>query len=121
MNRACGADGSPLAGTEVRYLPSDDESPLADTEVHYLRSEHVGDEFKIFVGHCGALRQPPPAVLYVSDANGMFASAVDIVRLMQLSAHLPPMLVVGIGYRMGGSTRRSSCAPATSPRPSDRV
>jgi len=31
----------------------------------------------------------------------MFASAVDIVRLMQLSAHLPPLLVVGIGYRMG--------------------
>ena len=42
-----------------------------------------------------------PAVLYVTDANGMFASAVDIVRSMQLSAHLPPMLVVGIGYRMG--------------------
>ena len=40
-------------------------------------------------------------MLYVSDANGMFASAVDIVRFMQLSAHLPPILVVGIGYRMG--------------------
>ncbi len=40
-------------------------------------------------------------VLYVSDGNGLFASAVDIVRLMQLSAHLPPILVVGIGYRMG--------------------
>ena len=32
----------------------------------------------------------------------MFASAVDIVRLMQLSAHLPPLLVVGIGYRLAG-------------------
>jgi predicted alpha/beta superfamily hydrolase len=37
----------------------------------------------------------------VTDANGLFASAVDIVRLMQLSAHLPPILVIGIGYRMG--------------------
>ena len=83
-------------------MSANDRSPLADTEVHFLRSEHVGDEFKIFVGHCGASDPTPPAVLYVSDANGMFASAVDTVRFMQLSAHLPPMLVVGIGYRMGG-------------------
>lgn len=83
-------------------MPANDESPLADTEVHYLHSEHVGDEFKIFVGHCGDSGGAPVPVLYVSDANGLFASAVDIVRFMQLSAHLPPMLVVGIGYRMGG-------------------
>ncbi|MDQ1434610.1 MAG: hypothetical protein QOF59_1426 [Actinomycetota bacterium] len=79
-----------------------DQSPLADTEVHYLYSAHVGDEFKIFVGHCGGSDAQPPAVLYVSDAKGMFATAVDLVRFMRLSAHLPPMLVVGIGYRMGG-------------------
>jgi uncharacterized protein len=82
-------------------VSANDRSPLADTEVHFLRSEHVGEEFKIFVGHCGAPDPTPPAVLYVGDANGMFASAVDIVRFMQLSAQLPPMLVVGIGYRMG--------------------
>jgi len=81
---------------------ANDQSPLADTEVHYLRSEHVGDEFKIFVGHCGGADTEPPPVLYVTDANGMFATAVDMVRLMRLSAHLPPMLVIGIGYRMGG-------------------
>jgi predicted alpha/beta superfamily hydrolase len=83
-------------------VPGNDQSPLADTEVHYLHSEHVGAEFKIFVGHCGDTESSPPAVLYVSDANGMFAGAVDTVRFMQLSAHLPPLLVVGIGYRMGG-------------------
>jgi predicted alpha/beta superfamily hydrolase len=81
---------------------ANDRSPLADTEVHYLRSEHVGDEFKVFVGHCGDVGAPAPATLYVSDANGLFAGAVDMVRLMQLSAHLPPMLVVGIGYRLAG-------------------
>ncbi len=82
-------------------MSGDDRSTLAGTEVHYLGSEHVGDEFKIFVGHCGGSDGAAPVVLYVSDANGMFASAVDIVRFMQLSAHLPPILVVGIGYRMG--------------------
>ena len=82
-------------------MSANDRSPLADTEVHFLHSEHVGDKFKIFVGHCGPSDPTPPAVLYVGDANGMFASAVDIVRFMQLSAQLPPMLVVGIGYRLG--------------------
>lgn len=101
MNRACGADGSPVAGTEVRRLPGDDGSPLAGAEVHYLGSEHVGDEFKIFIGHCGGSDDIAPVVLYLTDANGLFAGAVDIVRLMQLGAHLPPILVVGIGYRRG--------------------
>ena len=86
-------------------MSGNDGSPLAGTEVHYLRSEHVGDEFKIFVGHCGTAGDgaaAPPPVLYVTDANGLFAGAVEIVRFMQLSAHLPPMLVVGVGYRAGG-------------------
>ncbi len=84
-------------------MTADDRSPLAGTEVHMLPSARVGDEFKIFVGHCGDDDPdgPKPAVLYVTDANGLFASAVDIVRFMQLSAHLPPLLVVGIGYPMG--------------------
>ncbi len=81
-------------------MVDNDSSPLADSEVHYLRSEHVGDEFKIFVGRCGMSDGPVP-VVYVSDANGLFGSAVDAVRFMQLSAHLPPLLVVGIGYRLG--------------------
>jgi predicted alpha/beta superfamily hydrolase len=89
-------------------LSTNDTSPIADTEVHYLDSDAVGDEFKIFVGHCGNSADAadtdaaPPAVLYVTDANGLFAGAVEIVRFMQLSAHLPPLLVVGVGYRKGG-------------------
>ena len=78
----------------------DDESPLGATEVHYLDSERVGDEFKIFVGHCGTQGVDAPAVLYLTDANGQFGGAVDAIRLMQLSRHLPPLLVVGIGYRV---------------------
>ena len=81
---------------------SDDESPLGGTEVHYLKSSHVGDEFKVFIGHCGTAASDTPApVLYITDANGFFGSAVDIVRSMQLAVHLPPLLVVGIGYRCG--------------------
>lgn len=81
-----------------------DLSPLADTEVHYLWSARAETEFKIFVGHCGTLPAAPaasPAVLYLTDANGYFGLAVDLIRSMQLRRHLPPLLVVGIGYRAG--------------------
>ena len=47
---------------EARRMFSNDESPLSDTEVYYLRSEHVGDEFKILVGHCGSPESATPPV-----------------------------------------------------------
>jgi len=68
---------------------------LGRTEVHDLRSEVVGDTFRIFVGHCGP---DPQAILFVTDANGLFALAVDTVRLMQIPGLVPPLLVVGVGY-----------------------
>ena len=79
-----------------------DLSPLADTEVHYLTSSCVRDEFKLFVGHCGTAGRQAVPVLYLTDANGFFGGTVDLVRSMQLARHLPPLLVVGIGYRAGG-------------------
>ncbi|HEY7199989.1 MAG TPA: alpha/beta hydrolase-fold protein [Candidatus Dormibacteraeota bacterium] len=56
----------------------------------------------MFVGACGVGPGTDAAsVLYLTDANGFFGMTVDIVRSMQLYDHLPPLLVVGIGYRMG--------------------
>jgi hypothetical protein len=52
-----------------------DDSPLPDTEVHYLSSEHVGDEFKVLVGHCGA-----------SESAARRSEA----RLRVISARCPP-------------------------------
>ncbi len=71
------------------------ESALGGTEVHDLWSDSVGDTFRIFVGHCGA---DPRGVLLVTDANGLFGLTVDTVRLMQIPALVPPLLVVGVGY-----------------------
>jgi predicted alpha/beta superfamily hydrolase len=89
----------------------DDGSPLGQTEVHYLKSGAVGDGFKIFIGHCGDQNQSRVPVLYLTDANGFFGAAVDIVRLMQLARHLPPLLIVGIGYR--ANTLGDTIAPRT--------
>jgi predicted alpha/beta superfamily hydrolase len=69
--------------------------PLGAVEVHDLWSEAVGDHFRVFVGHCG---QEPQAALFVTDGNGLFGTAVDTVRMMQIPALLPAVLVVGIGY-----------------------
>jgi predicted alpha/beta superfamily hydrolase len=79
---------------------SDDESTLPGTEVHYLRSEHVGEEFKIFVGHCLSRETAPMPVVYVGDASLVFGTAVDMVRLLNLYERVPAALVVGIGYRV---------------------
>lgn len=70
-------------------------SALGGTEVHDLWSQTVGDTFRVFVGHCGS---DPRAVLFVADANGLFGLAVDTVRLMQIPALVPSLLVVGVGY-----------------------
>ena len=99
---------------------ANDASPLANTEVHYLRSEHVGDEFKLFIGHCGTLKAPPSSILFVTDANGFFGAAVDAVRSMQLADHLPPILIVGIGYRTGAlsetiTLRQRDLSPSVDP------
>jgi uncharacterized protein len=77
-----------------------DVSPLPDTEVHYLRSEHVGDEFKILVGHCGPPGSAPPQVLFMGDPWGNFGTAVEIIRLLHGAGDLPPLLVVAVGYRV---------------------
>jgi predicted alpha/beta superfamily hydrolase len=71
------------------------ETALGGTEVHDLWSDVVGDSFRVFVGHCGP---DPQAILFVTDANGLFGLAVDTVRLMQIPALVPSLLVVGIGY-----------------------
>jgi predicted alpha/beta superfamily hydrolase len=79
---------------------SNDASPLPDTEVHYLRSEHVGDEFKILVGHCGSSGSAPPQVLFIGDPWANFGTAVEMVRMLNDSGDLPPVLVVAVGYRV---------------------
>ena len=68
---------------------------LGDTEVHDLWSEAVGDTFRVFVGHCGP---DPEAILFVTDANCLFGLTLDTVRLMQIPALVPSLLVVGVAY-----------------------
>lgn len=75
-----------------------DSSPLPDTEVHQIRSEHVGDDFKIIIGHCGSLGVAAVPALFLGDPWANFGTAVEIIRLLRLAEDVPPLLVVGVGY-----------------------
>ena len=80
-------------------MTGNDLSPLlADTEVHYLSSEHVGDELKIVIGHCGS-SEGAARVVFMGDAWANFGTAVETIRLLQFTEDLPPLLVAAVGYR----------------------
>ncbi|MEM8619700.1 MAG: alpha/beta hydrolase-fold protein [Actinomycetota bacterium] len=92
---------------------------LGGTEVHDLWSESVNDRFRIFIGHCGP---EPRDVLLVTDANGLFGLTVDTVRLMQIPALVPSLLVLGVGYTDADTVidtidvRTRDLTPTTSPQ-----
>jgi predicted alpha/beta superfamily hydrolase len=78
----------------------DDESVLADTEAHLLVSSYVLDTFKIFVGYPAAAPDDEFAeVVYLSDANGHFGSAVDTLWGLVRAGHVPPTLIIVLGYQ----------------------
>jgi len=70
-------------------------TPLGATEVEDVVDDSIGERFRLFFGWCG---EAPLELLVVTDGNGLFGVAVDLVRLLQLPALVPSMLVVGVGY-----------------------
>ncbi len=81
-------------------MPSDSDSPFLNTEVLYFDSECVGAEFKLLIGKCGMKGDAPPVVLYLPDADLSFGGVMNGLWALQLPGWLPPILVVGIGYRV---------------------
>lgn len=70
-------------------------APMGNLRIFDLYSKEIDETFRIFVAQCG---ENPQAVLFAPDANGSFGLVVDTIRLMQLPALAPSLLVVGIGY-----------------------
>jgi ferri-bacillibactin esterase len=85
----------------VNKLPG--EVSLANTEQYILKSEIVDESYKILVASPPdwIAKQESYPVLYLLDANQAFLATTEIVRLLQASQELPPMLIVGIGYEEG--------------------
>lgn len=94
--------------TTVAAVPAFAQSPvpvaqsvLPDVEGWMMQAES-GREFRIFVA---VPKSPPPSqgypVLYMLDANIMFATAVDTIRALERRPGGSPAIVVGIGYADG--------------------
>ncbi len=85
-------------------MPTPPSVTIPSSEVRLLESRHVDQEFELSVAlplsYAGSEKRYP--VLYTLDANGMFGLVTETVRLMQLGRELPQLIVVGIGYPVGG-------------------
>lgn len=98
---------------------------LPRSAVHPLRSRHAEADFQIWVAEPRPNpRVPVPEayrVLYVTDADLFFGTAVDMSRLMHaLFAELPPLLVVGVAYgaddpAVQGEIRNRDLTPSADP------
>ena len=86
-----------LYGSTRAAAQQKDNFPL----ISYLHSNIVGDDYKISValpaGYNASHSSYP--VLYVTDANTNFTTAAQVIKRMTQNKELPPMIVVGIGYR----------------------
>lgn len=71
------------------------------SQISHLHSAIVGDDYVISIavpaGYATSHSSYP--VLYVTDGNSNFAAAVRAARRMTEKKQLPPIIVVGIGYR----------------------
>lgn len=81
-------------------MTSQYDNPFLNTEVHYVDSDAVGAEYKILIGRSGLKSDVDPVVLFLVDADLCFGGSMNTIRGLQLAGWLPPILVVGIGYRV---------------------
>lgn len=77
---------------------------IAKTEVRSLRSTIVPQEYRLFIAHPSPAGPPGTRypVVYALDGNGEFGTVTETVRMAQFGGELPPAIVVGIGYPVGG-------------------
>lgn len=81
-------------------------SNLAFSHRHALASGPIGETFQIDVALPAA--PPPPEgwpVIYLMDANTVFGIAAETLRFLAADG-VPPALLVGVGYQLGGPVRR---------------
>ena len=93
------------ANQAVQNPATDAPEPfLADVESRVVTSEVSGREYQISVAlpqdYSDSTKTYP--VLYALDANGQLGTVVETARLLRLGGQLPQLLIVGIGYPVGG-------------------
>ena len=75
---------------------------IENTEVYQLKSEVVGDTFEITVMKPEDASDEPLPVIYLTDANNSLGTGCDVANLLMLGGEIPPIILVAIGYPLGG-------------------
>lgn len=82
---------------------------LADAYTFVIRDPKTQVPYRIYValpqGYANSSRRY--RALYVLDADATFALATQAYRLLRVDSAMPDLLLVGIGYDLGGAARRS--------------
>lgn len=77
---------------------------LGGVETRELRASKTGREYQVSVAVPLGYEQSVErySVLVGVDANGQFGTLVETARLLKLGAHIPPLVIVGVGFPVGG-------------------
>jgi predicted alpha/beta superfamily hydrolase len=73
-------------------------SGLLECEYFDIRSDLVGDTFRIFVAKPPFAPEDVYPVLYLTDGNSTFSTALGIQRTLAWGGETPPTYIVAIGY-----------------------
>ncbi len=73
---------------------------IPDTEIHFISSSNINQEFSIFVAlpHSYASLGKAYPTLYVLDANGVFGTVTETVRMLTTLNEIPEVVIIGMGY-----------------------
>ena len=75
---------------------------IENTEVYQLKSNKVGDVFEITVMKPEDVSDQPLPVIYLTDANNSLGTGCDVANLLMLGGEIPQVILVAIGYPLGG-------------------
>ena len=75
---------------------------IENTEVYQLKSDIVGDVFEITVMKPEDVSDQPLPVIYLTDANNSLGTGCDVANLLMLGGEIPQVILVAIGYPLGG-------------------
>tara|TARA_B100000963_G_scaffold311529_1_gene288533 strand:- start:518 stop:1363 length:846 start_codon:yes stop_codon:yes gene_type:complete len=75
---------------------------IENTEVYQLKSKEVGDVFEITVMKPEDVSDQPLPVIYLTDANNSLGTGCDVANLLMLGGEIPQVILVAIGYPLGG-------------------
>ena len=75
---------------------------IENTEVFQFKSDVVGDIFEITVMKPEDASDEPLPVIYLTDANNSLGTGCDIANLLMLGGEIPQVILVAVGYPLGG-------------------